>query len=94
LPAKEQEKVLTSLKRGSAIARLKKSADRQGRGIMDVLSGVMGPTRRDRARAAGGFSGVPARPLLFWRREWRGVVERDVDEAVKAILRAEGLSIR
>jgi hypothetical protein len=94
LKLEQQERVLTSLKRGSAIARLRRTATMRGRTFLDVIADSFGISDRDRARGKAGAMGVPARPLLFWRRDWRDTVERDVQAAVVEILRAEGLSVK
>jgi phage gpG-like protein len=85
LSAKDQEKVLMVLQRGSGAERVRKQAAKKGRSFDDVWSETTGVKKKD-------FF-VPARPLLSWVKSWEPEIEKDVERAVKAILAGEGFEV-
>lgn len=86
LPGERQELVFNTLKRGSAMAKLKKNASKRGRSLKDVLSEALGPKKNAMT--------IPARPLFAWSRDWEPEMVRDIDEAVKRVFKREGFTVR
>jgi hypothetical protein len=86
LPAPLQDRVFTTLQRGSALSKLGENARKRGRSLADVLSEVFGPKRNAKV--------IPPRPLFAWSREWEPDMERDIDAAIKRAFAKEGFKVR
>lgn len=85
LPAARAFEVSRALNKGSVIAKAKGYAAASGRDVREV-GREFGLTMSDRE--------IPARPLFGWEPGWMEAMEEDLDAAVVAILRREGIDAR